>query len=92
MLYTALYMAATRTQIYLTEEQRERLDELAGRRAVSMATVVRDAIDAYLGEAQEDVGVALDETFGSIPTLEVPSRAEWRGSDGRMQRGTRPGA
>lgn len=92
MLYTALYMATTRTQIYLTEEQRERLDELAGRRSVSMATVVRDAIDAYVGEAREDVSVVLDETFGSLPTLKVPSRAEWRSRDARTQRRTRPGA
>ena len=77
MLYTALYMAATRTQIYLTAEQRRRLDERAKRRGVSLAWVVRDAINAYLDEPDVDLEAALDATFGTMPDLEVPSRDEW---------------
>jgi predicted DNA-binding protein len=65
---------AHRTQIYLTDEQRARLDELAERRQVTMAEVVRRAIDSYL-ETDND----LDATFGAAPGLRetVPSRDEW---------------
>lgn len=35
-----------RTQISLTEEQVERLKRVAGERGVSMAAVIRDAVDA----------------------------------------------
>lgn len=76
MLYTAQYMASTRTQIYLTQEQRRQLDERGRREGRAMASIVRDAIDEYLA-ADPDVGQALDATFGALPELEVPSRAEW---------------
>jgi hypothetical protein len=76
MLYTALYMAATRTQLYLTQEQRRRLDERGRREGRAMASLVREAIDRYL-DSTPDTGVALDSTFGSLPDLEVPSRDEW---------------
>jgi predicted DNA-binding protein len=68
-----LYMAQ-RTQIYLRDEQRARLDELAQRRRLTMAEVVRRAIDAYL-DADDD----FDATFGAAPGLraKVPSRDEW---------------
>jgi hypothetical protein len=39
--------------------------------------VVREAVDAYMAEVPSDVGVVLDETFGSMPDLEVPPRSEW---------------
>jgi predicted DNA-binding protein len=63
-----------RTQIYLTDEQRARLDDAAARRRVTMAEVVRQAIDAYLA-ADDD----LDATFGTAAGLgaTVPSRDEW---------------
>lgn len=65
---------AQRTQIYLSDEQRARIDELAQREQVSMAEIVRLALDRYL--AQED---DLDATFGAAPGLQVsiPSRDEW---------------
>ena len=75
MLYTALYMSS-RTQIYLTDEQRRRLDELARHRGSTLAGVVREAVDSYLSSGA-DIQAALDSTFGSIPDLEVPSRDEW---------------
>jgi hypothetical protein len=77
VLYTALYMAATRTQIYLTAEQRRQLDEIARREGKAMAEVVRDAIDAFLASGPGDPRTLLDATFGSLPDLEVPSRDEW---------------
>jgi len=70
-------MPATRTQIYLTREQRDRLDDVARREAKTMAQVIRDAVDDYLARAAPDATAALDATFGSIPDLEVPSRDEW---------------
>jgi hypothetical protein len=77
MLYTALYMPATRTQIYLTPEQRRRLEARRKRERKTLAAVVREAIDAYLGSERTDYQAVLDKTFGSIPDLEVPSRREW---------------
>ena len=78
MLYVVLYMGATRTQIYLTPDQRRRLDARRKRENKTLAAVVREAIDAYLGtERRTDYQKVLDETFGSLPNLEVPSRDEW---------------
>ena len=78
MLYTALYMSSLRTQVYLTGEQRRRLDALAARRGVSLATVIRDAVDAFTAGAPSDVEDALDATFGTCPAFAVPGRDEWR--------------
>ena len=69
-------MSATRTQVYLTEEQRSRADELARERGVSMAEIVRRALDAYL-EADIDPVTALNATFGADPDATAPSRDEW---------------
>lgn len=80
MLYSALYMAAIRTQIYLTKKQRQQLDARRKREGKTLAAVVRDAVDAYMvrDEARAaDIQAVLDRTFGSIPDLEVPSRDEW---------------
>lgn len=77
MLYTALYMPRTRTQIYLTDEQRRRLDQRARRSGASLAHMIREAVDAYLAHDQPDAQAALDETFGTLPDLEVPGRDEW---------------
>lgn len=68
-----VYMA-TRTQIYLTDEQRARLADRARREGVPVSKVIRDAVDDYLGE--ED---ALAATFGALPAIGpgLPSRGEW---------------
>lgn len=76
VLYTALDMPATRTQIYLTAEQRRRLDVRRKRDHRTLAELIRDAVDAYLAE-EPDPQVVLIETFGSLPDLAVPSRDEW---------------
>lgn len=76
MMYTALYMASTRTQVYLDDEQRRRLDERSRHEGRSMASLVREALDAYLAELP-DQETALDATFGALPDLGVPSRDEW---------------
>jgi predicted transcriptional regulator len=77
MLYTALEMSPTRTQIYLTAEQRRRLDELARRRGTTLAQLIREAVERYLETSGPDAAVALEGTFGSAPGLEIPSRDEW---------------
>jgi predicted DNA-binding protein len=77
LLYTALYMAATRTQVYLTREQRERLDVLGRRERKPLAELVREAVDEYLEHSVPDAAGALDATFGALPDLDVPSRDEW---------------
>lgn len=77
MLYTALYMPSTRTQIYLTDDQRRRLDARGRRTGAPMARMIREAVDAYLTEDRPDALGALDETFGTLPNLELPSRDEW---------------
>ncbi len=68
-----MYMA-TRTQVYLTEEQRARLNERARREGLTMAQLVREAVDAYLS-AEDD----LKATFGAAPEIasSIPSRDEW---------------
>jgi Arc/MetJ-type ribon-helix-helix transcriptional regulator len=78
-------MAATRTQIYLTQEQRERIEELRARDGRSLAEVIRTALDEYLeshgreAAARElaDKRQALDETFGSAPDFPYPDRGDW---------------
>ena len=70
-------MSATRTQVYLTEDQRNRIDRAAEAEGVTMAEVIRRALDEYLvGEA--DPKTALASTFGADPAAEVPTRDGWR--------------
>ena len=76
-MYAALYMPATRTQVYLTAEQRRRIDRVARRQGVTLAHIVRTAVDRYLAEPDADLEAALERTFGSMPRLDVPSRDEW---------------
>ena len=70
-------MSATRTQIYLSESQRSRIDELAATEGLTMAEVVRRALDSYLDSEFPDPGPALAGTFGSIPDAASPDRSEW---------------
>jgi predicted transcriptional regulator len=87
MLYTALYMAAaTRTQIYLTQEQRQRLDEVIDREHRSLAAVIRDAVDEYLDRAAPDLETTLDRTNGALADLSAPAREEWAGREERLWR------
>jgi predicted DNA-binding protein len=69
-------MSATRTQIYLSDEQRARIDRTAASEGVSMAEVIRRAIDQYLGD-EVDPSAALSATFGADPDAGVPSRGAW---------------
>ncbi len=77
MLYAVLYMPSTRTQIYLTDDQRRRLDARGRRTGAPLARMIREAVDAYLADDAPDTQAALDETFGTNPELEIPDRDEW---------------
>ena len=70
-------MSATRTQIYLTEEQRDRIDEIVEAEGVTLAEVIRRALDDYLGRNVTNPVAALATTFGADPAISVPSRDEW---------------
>ena len=77
-MYTPLHMAGIRTQIYLTKKQRQKLDARRKREGKTLAAVARDAIDAYIAaDVSNDRQAILDRTFGSIPDMQIPSRAEW---------------
>ncbi len=70
--------SALRTQIYLSAEQRTRIDAIRARDHKSLAEIVREALDAFFAaEATETPAEALAATFGALPDLEVPSRNEW---------------
>lgn len=69
-------MSATRTQIYLTEDQRRRIDRIARAKGVTMAEVIRTALDQYLLD-DADPTAALGATFGADPDVLAPSRDEW---------------
>ena len=69
-------MSATRTQIYLTEEQRRRIDEVARAEGTTLAEVVRRALNSYLAD-DLDAGAALRATFGGDPDARGPDRGEW---------------
>ena len=70
-------MAALRTQIYLTAQQRRDLDGIAKTEGVSLAELIRTAVDKYLDSRPADVDTVLAETFGSVPEAAAPSREEW---------------
>jgi hypothetical protein len=82
-------MAATRTQVYLTEEQRRQIEELRARDGRTLAEVIRTALDEYLathGRAalereRAETRRVLDETFGVAPDFEIPPREEWNRFD-----------
>jgi hypothetical protein len=69
-------MAATRTQVYLTEDQRRMIDDIAKSEGITLAEVVRRALDSYLN-AERDATVALAATFGVDPEARRPNRDEW---------------
>jgi hypothetical protein len=75
-------MPSIRTQIYLTREQRKKLDARSGREGKTLAMLIREAVDGYLEEEPASADVALDSTFGVLPALEVPPRSEWEARDG----------
>lgn len=70
-------MPATRTQVYFRADQRRLLDEVAAREGVTIAEIVRRALDQYLEDVGGDMSAALEATFGADPEADAPSREEW---------------
>lgn len=70
-------MSAIRTQVYLTEEQRRRIDAMVAAKGESLAEIVRKALDRYLEEEMPDPTTLLAATFGSDPGVSPPDRDEW---------------
>lgn len=62
--------------MYLTEEQRERIDDIANAEGITMAEVIRRAVTSYL-ESEGDPAYALATTFGADPDARAPERDEW---------------
>lgn len=62
--------------MYLTQRQRERIDREAAAEGVTMAEVIRRAIDRYLGD-DTDQASAFAATFGADPGASAPDRDEW---------------
>lgn len=62
--------------MYLTHAQRERIDRVARSKGVTMAAVIRAALDEYLTDSA-DPTEALAATFGRDPDAHAPSRGEW---------------
>lgn len=79
-----MYMGATRTQIYLTKEQRRKLDERRKRQGRTLAAVVREAVDEYLKNDEERRREVLTRTFGIDPAFTVPPRSEWAKRERRI--------
>jgi predicted DNA-binding protein len=63
--------------VYLTDEQRDRIDAIAEAEGVTMAEVIRRALDRYLDREVPDPSAALEATFGAQPDAAAPSRGEW---------------
>ncbi len=81
-----MYMGATRTQIYLTRQQRRKLDERRRREGKTLAAVVRDAVDSYLARPDlKTIKAILDITYGIDPKFTVPPRSEWAKREGRIR-------
>lgn len=76
-MYTYRCMSATRTQIYFSEQQRQRIDRAAAAKGITMAELVREAVDEYLAD-EFDASEVLAATFGAAPDMAAPSREEWR--------------
>jgi len=69
-------MSATRTQVYLTEQQRRLIDEIVQSEGVSLAEVIRRALDVYLN-TDRNPAPALAATFGADPKAHAPDRRGW---------------
>ena len=68
-----------RTQIYLDEDQDRRLERRAAAAGVTKSALIRSAIDRFLSRdpKPDELKDALEETFGALPGISVPSRDEW---------------
>lgn len=70
MMYIRYIMTLTRTQISLSEEERNVLEAVRSRTGRSMSALIRDAIRSTYGssDSADRVRTALDSTFGVVTT------------------------
>ena len=62
--------------MYLTADQRRMVDDIAQAEGITMAEVIRRALDSYL-DTEREPSAALAATFGADPDAGVPSRDDW---------------
>jgi hypothetical protein len=73
----ALHMLKERLQILISADQRRRLEQEAQRRGTSVASVIRDAVAAQLGQITvEDRREALDEILAMRGTAVSPDELD----------------
>lgn len=63
--------------MYLTSDQRRRIDEIVEAEGLTLAEVIRRALDVYLAGERIDGPRVLAETFGADPEATCPDRDEW---------------
>lgn len=65
-------MFTERLQILVSKDQRRRLEREAKRRGTSVASVIRDAVDAELGVDPRKEKLAAFETIRGLPRVALP--------------------
>lgn len=58
-----MHMLSERTQVLLSPAQRQRLEQLAAERKVSVGSLIREAVDAYTEVRSRPARDALEELF-----------------------------
>ena len=53
------------------------------REGITLAEVVRRALEQYFGKRAPDWSEVVGDTYGAVPDFKIPDRGEWdRGHDG----------
>lgn len=72
-----MLMLSRRLQVLIDDEQARRLEDEAGRRSVSVATIVREALDLALPVTSDERAAAATRLL-EAPTMAVPSVEDLR--------------
>jgi hypothetical protein len=72
----AMHMYNERIQLLASKEQRQRWEREARRRGASLSSVIRDAVDAQLGETSRAEKIAAAESIAAIEGLPAISVEE----------------
>lgn len=73
--YGTIY-GVKRTTVYLTDEQKRQLEEIAGRTRQTEAQLIRDGVDRVIGESQPDRSKPGPLFALNDPLLDDPSRVD----------------
>ncbi len=63
----AMHMYNERIQLLASKEQRQRWEREARRRSASLSSVIRDAVNAQLGETSREEKIAAAEALAAMP-------------------------